>query len=60
VFGKVLDVLAEFGLKMDADAKNATRPEEHKENSENTNHNKTQTKSAKDKTTSQKSEASND
>ncbi len=60
VFGKVLDVLAEFGLKMDADAKKSTRPSEHEENPENTNSGKTQTKSAKDKTTSQKSEASND
>ncbi len=55
-----MDVLAEFGLKMDADAKNATRPDEHKENSENTNPGEAQTKSAKNKTTSQKSEASND
>jgi len=60
VFGKVLDVLAEFGLKMDADAKKSTRPTEHEEEPENTNPNKAQTKSAKDKTTSQKSEASND
>jgi ferredoxin len=60
VFSKFMDVLAEFGLKMDADAKNATRPDEHKENSENTNPGEAQTKSAKNKTTSQKSEASND
>lgn len=30
VFDKVMDVMAEFGLKMDKEAKEATRPEEHK------------------------------
>lgn len=30
IVGKVMDVLAEFGLKMDADAKDAQTPEEHK------------------------------
>lgn len=60
VLGKVMDVLAEFGLKMDADAKNATRPDEHKADSENTSNEETQRKSAKNKTTSPKSEDSND
>lgn len=30
VFSKVMDVMAEFGLKKEADAKDASRPEEHK------------------------------
>ncbi len=30
IVGKVFDVLAEFGLKMEEETKNATRPEEHK------------------------------
>jgi ferredoxin len=30
VFGKVMDVMAEFGLKFEKEAKEATRPEEHK------------------------------
>jgi len=30
IFGKVMDVLAEFGLKMEDETKNQTRPEEHK------------------------------
>ena len=30
VFDKVMDVMAEFGLRKEEDAKNATRPEEHK------------------------------
>jgi ferredoxin len=29
VFGKIMDVMAEFGLKMDDDAKKAKRPAEH-------------------------------
>lgn len=29
IFGKFMDVLAEFGLKMEDDAKKATRPNEH-------------------------------
>ncbi len=36
IFGKFMDVLAEFGLKMEDDAKKATRPDEHAaENAEN-------------------------
>lgn len=31
IFGKFMDVLAEFGLKMENDAKKATRPNEHAE-----------------------------
>lgn len=30
IVGKLMDVLAEFGLKMEADAKNQTRPAEHR------------------------------
>ena len=30
IFGKVMDVMAEFGLKMEDDAKRAKRPNEHK------------------------------
>lgn len=30
IIGKVMDVMAEFGLKMDAEAKDARTPEEHK------------------------------
>jgi ferredoxin len=30
IIGKVMDVMAEFGLKMDAEAKDAITPEEHK------------------------------
>ncbi len=30
IFSKVMDVMAEFGLKKESDAKDATRPEEHK------------------------------
>lgn len=32
VFSKVMDVMAEFGLKLDEEAKNAKTPEEHKPN----------------------------
>ncbi len=32
IFGKIMDVMAEFGLKMENDAKKATRPNEHKAN----------------------------
>jgi len=37
IVGKVMDVMAEFGLKMEDETKNATRPDEHKtaETSEN-------------------------
>ncbi len=35
IFGKLTDILAQFGLKMDSDAKNATRPTEHQKNSKN-------------------------
>ncbi|MGI8812167.1 MAG: hypothetical protein ACR2IH_06515 [Pyrinomonadaceae bacterium] len=34
VFEKLMDVMAEFGLKKDAEAKSAARPEEHKKKSE--------------------------
>lgn len=30
IVGKVMDVMAEFGLKMEDETKNATRPDEHK------------------------------
>ncbi len=32
IVGKVMDVMAEFGLKMETDTKNAKRPDEHKTN----------------------------
>ncbi len=32
IVGKIMDVMAEFGLKMEDDAKKATRPNEHKAN----------------------------
>lgn len=61
VLGKMMDVLAQFGLKMDADAKNATRPDEHKNKSEAENTvDETPDKTANNKTTSQQKEASND
>lgn len=46
IFGKFMDVLAEFGLKMEDDAKKATRPNEHadgnyEENKETISENKT-------------------
>ena len=37
IIGKVMDVMAEFGLKMDEDAKNAARPAEHQGNGGKTN-----------------------
>ncbi|MEJ7861587.1 MAG: 2Fe-2S iron-sulfur cluster binding domain-containing protein [Pyrinomonadaceae bacterium] len=56
VLGKMMDVLAQFGLKMDADAKNATRPNEHKENTKKTNVDDSQTKSSKDQPDSKNSD----
>jgi len=49
IVGKIMDVMAEFGLKMEDDAKKASRPNEHnadvkaKENGHNDNAEKSQT-----------------
>lgn len=49
IFGKIMDVMAEFGLKMEDDAKKATRPNEHhsdvkaEENGHSENGNQAQT-----------------
>jgi ferredoxin len=34
IFGKIMDVMAEFGLKLETSAKQAKRPDEHKMNEE--------------------------
>lgn len=52
VFGKVMDVMAEFGLKMDDDAKKAKRPAEHGE--EKSEDNKKETKGKKKTGTKEK------
>lgn len=50
IFEKGMDVLAEFGLKMDEEAKKASRPEEHQEEvKEETNGDKTAKKKTKKK-----------
>lgn len=43
IVGKIMDVMAEFGLKMEDDAKKATRPNEHQTNgkAEENGHNET-------------------
>ena len=56
VFSKVMDVMAEFGLKMDEEAKNAKTPEEHRpkaetEDNAGTNGKKTTKKSSAKKKT---------
>jgi ferredoxin, 2Fe-2S len=56
VFSKVMDVMAEFGLKMDEEAKNAKTPEEHRPKAETgdnaeTNGKKTTKKSSAKKKT---------
>lgn len=59
IAGKVMDVMAEFGLKMDDEAKKAKRPSEHKE-SEETDKKETKskkTRAAKEKATEQTNEA---
>lgn len=38
IVGKVMDVMAEFGLKMDKDSKDAKRPDEHKATEHKTEH----------------------
>lgn len=61
IFGKMMDVLAQFGLKMDAEAKNAARPSEHKNNSEDENKDdETPDNSAYNESTAQNSEPAND
>jgi len=47
IVGKVMDVLAEFGLKMEDEAKNETRPEEHKSKDDAKNKAKKESKSKK-------------
>ncbi len=54
IVGKVMDVLAEFGLKMEDEAKNETRPEEHKSKDEAKAKAKTKGESKSKKTTRSK------
>lgn len=56
IFGKIMDVMAEFGLKLETNAKNSTRPSEHKA-SEETSAEKNSAKTKK-KTTGKKDENS--
>ncbi|MGI8639407.1 MAG: 2Fe-2S iron-sulfur cluster-binding protein [Pyrinomonadaceae bacterium] len=51
IFGKVMDVMAEFGLKLEDDDKKAKRPKEHKAE-ENGTHTKTPPKKTESKTKS--------
>lgn len=44
IFGKIMDVMAEFGLKLETDAKKATRPNEHKTTEETTKNDSAKTK----------------
>jgi ferredoxin len=61
ILGKMMDVLAQFGLKMDADAKKATRPEEHKIKSEDENEvHKAPDNSANNESTTVNTEAAKD
>jgi ferredoxin len=56
IFEKAMDVMAEFGLKFEKEAKDATRPEEHKTEetaSENGAKNKEEKKKSKKKKTSE-------
>lgn len=48
VVDKIMDVMAEFGLKMDKETKNARRPDEHKEAETNGAKKKGQNKKTKD------------
>ncbi len=54
VFEKAMDVMAEFGIKLETQAKEATRPKEHNKE-ESTSENGAKTKSRKKKTTRRKS-----
>ncbi|MDQ3712196.1 MAG: hypothetical protein M3388_08270 [Acidobacteriota bacterium] len=54
IVGKVMDVLAEFGLKMEDKAKNETRPEEHKSKDDAKAKVKTKVESKSKKTTQSK------
>lgn len=61
IVDKVMDVMAEFGLKLDKEAKNATRPEEHRteEQSETETETKAATNGKKaDKSSAEKEEIS--
>lgn len=47
IFGKIMDVMAEFGLKMDDDAKKAKRPAEHESDDAKQESDKTKSKTRK-------------
>lgn len=55
IFGKVMDIMAEFGLKMDTDEKKAKRPAEHE--TENTSSTEPKKRSKKGKATETVNEA---
>ncbi len=58
IFGKVMDVMAEFGLKMDDADKKAKRPAEHGEaEAENHEANHKKKRSKKEKATEEETEA---
>ena len=59
IVGKVMDVMAEFGLKMEDESKNATRPEEHK-TGENGHKSEKSEKKEKKKSDKKKSDDKND
>ncbi len=59
IISKVMDVMAEFGLKMDAEAKDAITPEEHK-TAENGNKEKAKEKKAEKKEAKKADEISKD
>ncbi len=54
IVGKLMDVLAEFGFKMEDEAKNETRPEEHKSKDDAKAKVKTKVESKSKKTTQSK------
>jgi uncharacterized 2Fe-2S/4Fe-4S cluster protein (DUF4445 family) len=58
IAGKVMDVMAEFGLKMDEDAKKATRPTEHETESSEEGDKKQKKRGGKAKATEPVNEAS--
>jgi len=59
IVGKVIDVMAEFGLKIEDETKNATRPEEHKteENGDKSKKTEKSEKKTKHKSAEQKKSA---
>lgn len=61
IVGKIMDVMAEFGLKMDADAKDAQTPDEHKvKENGNKNGAKSSDETAEDKSKDEPVEAVED